>query len=103
MWRVPLRDWGRGVRLCRSLPKPLTGILVFLGYLVVFYGVWIINGVEYDNTSDSADTILKWIAAPLAAGAVYLVVVVWALGVVATRAVRGQEGGTALVCWSARS
>lgn len=64
----------------RSLPRPLTGILVFLGYLVVFYGVWIINGVDYDNISESAGTILKWIVAPLAAGAVYLVVVVSALG-----------------------
>lgn len=64
----------------RIAPKPLTGILVFLGYLVVFYGVWIINGIEYTRISESADTILKWIVAPLAAGAVYLVIVVSALG-----------------------
>lgn len=64
----------------RALPKPLTGVLVFLGYLVVFYGVWIVTSVEYDRLSESADTILKWIVAPLAAGAVYLVVVVSALG-----------------------
>lgn len=64
----------------RAAPKPVTGILVFLGYLVFFYGVWIINGVEYDRISESSETILKWIVAPLAAGAVYLVVVVSALG-----------------------
>lgn len=63
----------------RSSPKPLTGILVLLGYLVVFYGVWIINGVEYKNISDSPQTILKWIVLPLAAGAVYLVIAVSAL------------------------
>jgi CAAX protease family protein len=78
------RLWAPGpcgrLPLVRSLPKPLTGILVFLGYLVVFYGVWIINGVEYDNISESADTIVRWIVAPLAAGAVYLVIVVSALG-----------------------
>ena len=64
----------------RSLPKPLTGVLVFLGYLVVFYGGWIITGVEYDNLSESSSTILKWIVAPLAAGAVYLLIAVSALG-----------------------
>lgn len=64
----------------RVSPKPLTGILIFLGYLVVFYGVWIINNVDYARLTDSADTILKWIVAPLAAGAVYLIVVVSALG-----------------------
>ena len=64
----------------RALPKPLTGVLVFLGYLVVFYGVWIITDVDYNRISDSSDTILKWIVAPLAAGAVYLVIVVSALG-----------------------
>ena len=64
----------------RLAPKPLTGILVFLGYLVVFYGVWIINGIEYSRISESSDTILKWIVAPLAAGAVYLIIAVSALG-----------------------
>jgi membrane protease YdiL (CAAX protease family) len=61
-------------------PKPLTGVLLFLGYLVVFYGVWIITGVDYLNISQSADSILRWIVAPLAAGAVYLVIVVSAAG-----------------------
>jgi hypothetical protein len=60
----------------RSLPKPLTGVLVFIGYSVVFYGVWIITGVEYGNLSESSSTILKWIVAPLAAGAVYLLIAV---------------------------
>jgi membrane protease YdiL (CAAX protease family) len=47
---------------------------------VVFYGVWIINGIEYTRISESSDTILKWIVAPLAAGAVYLIIAVSALG-----------------------
>lgn len=63
----------------RSSPKPLTGILVLLGYLIVFYGVWTINGVEYDNISDSPETILRWMVLPLAAGAVFLVIAVSAL------------------------
>lgn len=64
----------------RHAPRPLTGILVFLGYLVVFYGVWIINGIDYDNIGESSSTVLKWYVAPLAAGAVYLIIAVSILG-----------------------
>lgn len=64
----------------RLAPKPLIGILVFLGYLAVFYAVWVINGIEYTRISESSETILKWIVAPLAAGAVFLILVVSALG-----------------------
>ena len=61
-------------------PRPLTGVLVFVAYLVVFYGVWIVNGIEYDNIGDSASTLLRWYVAPLAAGAVVLVVAATVLG-----------------------
>lgn len=80
--RHHVRDGTGSVRFprMRLAPKSLTGILVFLGYFVVFYGVWIINGIEYSRISESSDTILKWIVAPLAAGALYLIIVVSALG-----------------------
>ncbi|MGZ6036736.1 MAG: CPBP family intramembrane glutamic endopeptidase [Myxococcaceae bacterium] len=61
-------------------PRPLTGFLAFLGYLAVFYAVWAVNGVDYATISDTADNILKWIVAPLAFGALYLVIAVTALG-----------------------
>ena len=61
-------------------PRPLVGVLALVAYLAVFYGVWILNGIDYDHVGDSADTLLKWYVAPLAAGAVILVVVATALG-----------------------
>ncbi len=61
-------------------PRPLVGVLVLVAYLAVFYGVWIITGIEYKNIGDSADTLLKWYVAPLAAGAVVLVVATSMLG-----------------------
>lgn len=64
----------------RFPPKPLTGIIVFLLYLAVFYGVWIINGIDYIHIGDNSDTVLKWYVAPLAAGAVLLIVAVTILG-----------------------
>jgi membrane protease YdiL (CAAX protease family) len=42
--------------------------------------VWIVNGVQYNNIGDSAQTIMKWMVLPLSAGAVYLVIVVSAVG-----------------------
>lgn len=97
----PLSKHSRAADRCvklapmRAIPKPLTGILVFLGCLVFFYGVWIVNGVEYDNTSDSAQTILKWMVAPLAAGASYLVWAVSALGGGAQPSLKSAKTGPA--------
>lgn len=64
----------------RMAPRPRTAVLVFLGYLVVFYGVWAITGVDYPRIGDTADTILRWYVTPLAFGAVFLIVAVTALG-----------------------
>ena len=64
----------------RMAPRPRTAVLVFLGYLVVFYGVWAITGVDYTRIGDTADTVLKWYVAPLLFGAVFLVIAVTALG-----------------------
>lgn len=61
-------------------PRPLVGVLSLLAYLAVFYGVWVITSVDYLDIGDSARTILKWYVAPLAAGAVLLVVLASVLG-----------------------
>ncbi len=61
-------------------PRPRVGVLVLIGYLTVFYGVWIVNGIEYENIGDSASTLLEWYVAPLAAGAVVLIIAATALG-----------------------
>jgi hypothetical protein len=61
-------------------PRPLVGVLVLVAYLAVFYGVWVLTGIDYERVGDSADTLLKWYVAPLAAGAVVLVVAASVLG-----------------------
>ncbi len=64
----------------RFAPKPVTALVVFVVYLAVFYGIWIINGIEYENIGDNAANLLKWYVAPLAGGAVVLLVAVTLLG-----------------------
>ena len=61
-------------------PRPLVGILVFVAYLVVFYGIWIVNGIDYKAIGDNADNLLKWYVAPLAGGAVVLIIAATVLG-----------------------
>ena len=46
----------------------------------MFCGVWQLTSVAYNDIGDSARTIAKWYVAPLAAGAVVLVVAVTVLG-----------------------
>ncbi len=67
-------------RAPRVSPTPRRAVLVFLGYLLVFYGVWVITGIKYEHIGDDASTLLRWYVAPLAAAAVYLIVVVGWLG-----------------------
>ena len=64
----------------KHLPRPRTAVFVFLAYLAVFYGVWLANGIKYKHIGDSASTIFKWYVAPLAGGAVLLVIAVSMLG-----------------------
>lgn len=61
-------------------PKPLWGVLVFLAYVAVFSAVWAITSVDYTRIGESVTTILSWYVAPLAAGAVVLVIAASVLG-----------------------
>lgn len=61
-------------------PSARVGVIVFLLYLVVFYGVWIATGIDYEHIGDSATTLFKWYVAPLVAGAVLLVIATTYLG-----------------------
>lgn len=61
-------------------PSPRVGVIVLVLYLIAFYGVWIILGVDYARIGDDASTLLKWYFAPLAAGAVVLVIAATVLG-----------------------
>ncbi len=64
----------------RIKPTPLVGVLCLIAYLAAFYGVWMINDVDYDHIGDTADTLLEWYVAPLVAGGVVLVVAASLLG-----------------------
>lgn len=55
-------------------PRPLVGVAALLLYLAAFYGVWIVNDVDYGTIGDSADHLLKWYVMPLVAGGIVLVV-----------------------------
>ena len=60
----------------RIAPRVRLGILAYLLYLAVFYGVWIFNGIDYNHIGDSEDTLWKWYVAPLAAGSVVIIIIV---------------------------
>jgi hypothetical protein len=55
-------------------PKPLWGVLVVVAYMVAFCTVWVVTGVDYSRIGESVTTIARWYVAPLAAGAVVLVI-----------------------------
>lgn len=61
-------------------PKPLWGILVLVAYMAVFVTVWVITGVDYTRVAESVTTIASWYVAPLAAGAVVLIIASTLLG-----------------------
>lgn len=60
--------------------KPLWGVLVVVAYMAVFCTVWAITGVDYTRVGESVTTIASWYVAPLAAGAVVLVIAASILG-----------------------
>ncbi|GAB89224.1 CPBP family intramembrane glutamic endopeptidase [Gordonia rhizosphera] len=64
----------------RHAPRPQTAIVVFLIYLALFYGVWIVTGVDYETIGDSAGHLLKWYVAPTWVGGLFLIIAVSWLG-----------------------
>ncbi|WP_168929332.1 CPBP family intramembrane glutamic endopeptidase [Nocardioides sp. GY 10113] len=64
----------------RVSPKPSTALIVFMLYLVLFYGVWVVTDVDYENIGESADTLMKWYFAPTWVGGIAMAIAVWWLG-----------------------
>lgn len=60
--------------------RPGPALAAFAAYLLVFYGVWMLRGIDYPHIGDDAHTLLNWYVLPLAAGAVVLVVATSVLG-----------------------
>lgn len=61
-------------------PSVRTGILLYLGYLAVFFCTWTINGVDYNRIGENAETVKLWYALPTLFGCAFLVVAISMLG-----------------------
>jgi len=64
----------------RVRPRVWVGVLAFLGYLAVFYTLFVVNGVDYVRIGASQETLLRWYVAPLTGGLIVVLVVVSAFG-----------------------
>lgn len=57
-------------------PRVRWGVLTYLLYLVVFYTIFVLNGVDYARVGESEQTLLLWYVIPLSGGAVLSIVMV---------------------------
>lgn len=64
----------------RIRPRVWLGVVAFLAYLAVFYGIWIFNGIDYARVGESEDTLLKWYVAPLTGGFIVVAILVSLFG-----------------------
>jgi membrane protease YdiL (CAAX protease family) len=55
-------------------------MILYLGYLAVFFTTWTINGVDYNRIGQNAETTRLWYAMPTLLGGAFLVVAISALG-----------------------
>jgi membrane protease YdiL (CAAX protease family) len=56
------------------------GILLYLGYLAIFFATWTTNGVDYMRIGENAETTKLWYAFPTVFGSVFLVIAISILG-----------------------
>lgn len=61
-------------------PSVMMGILLYLGYLAIFFTTWTINGVDYMRIGENAETTKLWYAFPTLFGCAFLVVAISILG-----------------------
>ncbi|MCU0308517.1 MAG: CPBP family intramembrane metalloprotease [Thermoleophilia bacterium] len=64
----------------RVRPRPAVGIAVAVAYAVVFIVVQLALGADYDRIADTTENVVRGIIAPVAAGAVLLIIVTTWLG-----------------------
>lgn len=64
----------------RLRPRVWLGVAGYLSYLAVFYGIWIVNGIDYARVGESADTLLKWYVLPLTGGLVVITILISVFG-----------------------
>ena len=56
------------------------GVLLYAGYLAVFFSTWTINRVDYTRIGENAETTKLWYAFPTLLGCAFLVVAISVLG-----------------------
>lgn len=64
----------------RHRPSVRTALLLYAGYLAIFFATWAVNGADYPRIGESAETIRRWYAYPTLLGCVFLVIAITALG-----------------------
>lgn len=66
--------------MARHKPTVWLGIVLYLGYLAIFFSTWTINGVDYLRIGENAETTKLWYAFPTLFGCAFLVVGISILG-----------------------
>jgi membrane protease YdiL (CAAX protease family) len=61
-------------------PSVGLGMLLYLGYLAIFFSTWAINGVDYNRIGQNVETTKLWYAFPTLFGCAFLVVAITRLG-----------------------
>jgi membrane protease YdiL (CAAX protease family) len=61
-------------------PSVWLGILLYLGYLAIFFATWTINGIDYNRIGENAETTKLWYALPTLFGCAFLVIAISFLG-----------------------
>jgi membrane protease YdiL (CAAX protease family) len=67
-------------KIASRKPSMWMGMLLYLGYLAIFFSTWAINGVDYNRIGESAETTRLWYALPTLFGSAFLVVGISILG-----------------------
>lgn len=65
------------------MSRPLSvraAVLLYIGYLAIFFTTWTINGVDYNRIGESADTTRLWYAYPTLFGCLFLACAISRLG-----------------------
>ena len=57
-------------------PSVLLGIILYLGYLAIFFATWTVNKVDYTRIGENADTTKLWYALPTLFGSLFLVIAI---------------------------
>jgi len=60
----------------RNEPSIGVGVLLYVGYLAIFFTTWTINGVDYNRIGQSSETTKLWYAFPTLFGCAFLVIAI---------------------------